>query len=270
MPMNDPTAFRLNRFCQLRAYVLLLAGCVPCSISQGALVYTFSGQVPSHTNPLALPLEDTHPFIEPGETWVATFVINENARPDYFRVPLAQYPRAIMRGSLRFSGGYVARHIIAAGYDVWVMNDGEGVYDSVTVNVGGLYIRAITDLNPLKSLALPGRGTRLLPNPSNLPNWPQFRFIETIGAIVYKADLSNNVSFAAVPEPTSLALALLLGASLVMAHRGWPMFSNMGGAAARSFHCGLKVARPRAVSLSFLSFRAPVREPEPSALAGGA
>lgn len=31
------------------------------------------------------------------------------------------------------------------------------------------------------------------------------------------------------------------------------MFSNMGGSAARSFHCGLKVARLRAVSRSFPS-----------------
>lgn len=216
--MNNPIAFHLNRFSQLCAYVLLFASCIPCGISQGALVYTFSGQVPTHTSPLGRPLEDTHPFIEPGETWIATFVIDENARPSYSRRPIAIYDQAVKSGSLKFSGGYVAPFNFAR-LDVTVMDDGEGIYDGVAVSFG-FRIQAITNSNPLNSIGLPGPGTRFLPNPSYVSNWPQLQYSDSYGGIVYFADLSNNIRFSAsIPEPTSLTLASLLGGSLVLARR---------------------------------------------------
>lgn len=214
----------LNRFISCCLFALLLAIVNNCCTSHGAIVYTFSGQVPTITNPLS-PLIDTHPFVEPGETWVATLIIDENTP-----VTQLQIYAAVKGGSLKFSGGYVAPETFV-GATVRVVNvEGDGL-DAISIDaqrttggtLAGVHLQAISNLNLFSSRSLPGPGVSLAPSPSSTDTeWSQLDLRDSFGRVSYTAALSNNVSFAAtVPEPTTVSMTALaaLAASPVAGYR---------------------------------------------------
>lgn len=218
----------LNCFIRLCLFALLLPIVNNCCTSHGAIVYTFSGQVPTITNPLSPLIDthlDTHPFVEPGETWVATLIIDENTP-----VTQLQNYAAVKGGSLRFSGGYVAPETFA-GATVRVVNvEGDGL-DGISIDAqrmtdgtwAGVHLQAISNLNPFSSRNLPGPGINLAPSPSSTETgWSQLDLRDSFGRVSYTAALSNNVSFAVtVPEPTTVSMTALavLAASPVAGYR---------------------------------------------------
>ena len=69
----------------------------------------------------------------------------------------------------------------------------------------------------LNSLDLPDVGSSLSPAPSaTVDPFFQLSFTDNFGIVTYSADLANNVSFEAIPEPGSLLIlsSALLGMSL--------------------------------------------------------
>jgi hypothetical protein len=192
---------------------LSLAMLASASISHASAIYTFKGTVPTSIIP-------TNPAVSPGESWIASFVIK--SVPGIYDTHSAEYPGAVVKGSLRFSGGYQSPYSFA-GFNVNVHNssdDGVAVYGTVD----GHYIRiaSMTDLNPLPSTAMPLPGKQFQPHPTiHGAAYYQLTYVDALGEVSYYARTSNNVSFAAteVPEPTSLAVASLLGGSLVLARR---------------------------------------------------
>lgn len=204
----------------LRAVVLLFAISHTFGASQAAIFYTFSGQVPSNTDFLL----GSHPKIAPGETWIATLVIDEIWRGTSWGGDYLIYYGAVKSGSLVFSGGYVSP-IDFYWFNITVSNDSN---DDVPLDYIGLsnttetvHFSAMTDLSPLSSNNLPAPGTRIVPGPTaNTSTVQQFKYSDSLGTFSYFGKVGTNISFAAfVPEPTSLALASLLGISFVVARR---------------------------------------------------
>lgn len=206
----------------LRAIVLLLAVFNAFGTTQAAYVYTFSGRIPSNIHPST----GTHPSIAPGETWVATFIIDETTPKQSLGSTEGDYPGAVVSGELKFSGGYVSP-LNFAGFGVGVNNS--PVIDSIHVygfgvRTGSIVFQAVSDRNPLGSANLPVPGTNVFPNPSVAVanfGYTQLLYADLYGGISYFTNVGYNVSFAAtlVPEPASLAVASLLGGSLVLARR---------------------------------------------------
>lgn len=213
---------RLKLFILFRTFVPLLTAVCLCGTSHGAIVYTFFGQVPTDTNALS-PLIDTHPFVEPGETWVATLIIDENTP-----VTQRQIYAAVKGGSLKFSGGYVAPDTFVGATVRGVNVEGDGL-DAMSIDaqrtIGetrvGVHLQAISNLNPFSSRSLPGPGVNLVPSPSSTDTaWSQLDLRDNFGRVSYTAALSNNVAFSVtVPEPTTLAVAPILVVALVAARR---------------------------------------------------
>jgi hypothetical protein len=193
-------------------FLVLLAS---ASSSHGSYIYTFKGTLPTS-------LVSTIPAISPGESWIATFVVAPVA--GIYEKQWANFPGAVVKGTLHFSGGYKSPYNFA-GFTVYVHNVSNVDQIAVYGGVDGNYINmsAYSDLNPLLTADLPNPGMQFQPHP--VPNfgagYPQLTYGDDLGDVSYNALTANNVSFAAtlIPEPTSLALASLLGGSLALARR---------------------------------------------------
>lgn len=204
-------------FICLRAVVLMLTVSSAAVTSQAAYVYTFSGQIPSNLHPSL----GSHRSISTGEAWVATFVINETSPNQGVGSTEGSYLSAVISGELKFSGGYVSPFNFA-GFGVGVINT--PVNDSIHVagfsQGRSIVFQAVSNQNPLSSTRLPVPGTNLFASGGLNDGYTQLIYSDRSGGFEYFTNLINNVSFSAtVPEPAALAIASLLGASLVVARR---------------------------------------------------
>lgn len=203
-------------FSSIRVLGPLVAIAICCGTLQGGLVYTFSGQIPSVGS------QERHLAVAPGENWIATFFVDENT-PSTAAGAYLRYEAAVTGGKLTFSGGYTSPISFIGAHITVVNND---VIDSIIVQTPSasgdrVHIQSISYTNPLSSLELPGPGTYMKPTPDPAPTGVyQLNYRDDLGTIEYTAADRNNVVLRVmVPEPASLAIASIAGASFALARR---------------------------------------------------
>ncbi|WP_428304342.1 hypothetical protein [Lacipirellula sp.] len=176
---------------------------------QASLIYKFTGTVPANGGL-------TNPAIHVGETWTAQFAIK-----NVVGVPSSEfstYPKAVIGGTLAFSGGYTSPYSFS-DFNVVVFANGQRssvfVYDD-----SGIGFQAFTETDVLLSKDLPHAGVAFAPGlPVTVPSYVQLIYSDASGEVSYTSSDANNVSFAAlVPEPASLFASFLLWGTLTAAY----------------------------------------------------
>ncbi|MEZ6093391.1 MAG: PEP-CTERM sorting domain-containing protein [Pirellulaceae bacterium] len=205
----------MSLFHFFKVFILCALLALP-SVARADLVYTFSGVIPVGAS-------DGHSIIGIGDTWTASFVVDENtpsSGSSFFATN--DYAGAAKSGTISFSSG-VSRTIIDASnradYTLYVMNDGSpAATDSVfiyytTPTTNPFSMRALDFNNPLSTRNLPGLGVTLTPSPSTSSTLHQLSYTDANGVVVYDVGDENNITFSvsAVPEPSSFGLFLIAG-----------------------------------------------------------
>ena len=161
--------------------------------------YIFSGQVPTGAS--------SHQFVSDGETWQATFQVDENASGSGSNYVI--YENAVLSGTIEFSGGYSADLDIAPLGRVEIFNDlpyegvlidGVGVLDASSnsnIRVFALFVH--DGSGPLPDGNLPGPGTSFATHWSDmLDPAVQLGFNDGAnGSVLYGTD-QGTVSFSVV------------------------------------------------------------------------
>lgn len=206
----------------LLAIVVSVAACISTTLvsstADADLIYEFTGAIP-------VGAEDTHSVINPGDTFIGTFIVDDSIMDSETDSSLGTYAASVVSGILIFStstGAYVSP-LNFAGIDVLVANNfadtsSSSVYDGVAVfdaSGGSVAITAITDsLATLSSDSLPAAGTSFssAPDPLTIDSGV-FAYGDALGGVSYDAAVANNVTFSAstIPEPASIAVMGLLG-----------------------------------------------------------
>ena len=190
---------------------------VVMSANADFVTYQLTGEIP-------IGADLNHPFVTGGETWTANFIVDTFTASigDIFG-DSAGYQDAVVSGSLFFSGGYIPE-VDFSGYDVVVFNDTAAGFDAIAFgfdlangSLDGSLFQALTTNDQFLSLDLPDVGSSLTPAPSLTEDaFFQLSFTDDFGTVTYNSGLANNVSFEAIPEPSSLLIlsSALLGISL--------------------------------------------------------
>lgn len=179
-----------------------LALLVGAGQAQASIQYRLSGVVPDGAS--------SHSEVSAGETWTATFLIDETtpAGPNDFP-NASSYHNAVLSGTLEFSGGYVSPFDFSSGYDVVVFNEATAGFDALfireTATNAGIRFQAVTIEDAFSSTALPLSGAGIDPSPDFVATgFIQLAYSDSLGSIFYDTSSVNNVTFGVVPEPTTL------------------------------------------------------------------
>lgn len=199
--------------------ILSLVTCLLVSTrANGEVIYRFSGVVPDNVY-----YNDSQPDsywqtrIRPGETWeVALSVVYREDQQSGSRY--GEYVDPVLGGSFTFSGGYSGT--INAGGTLDVHNDASG-RDAVLFNqlsgtgsdggwLSSISFSAVTDqLSALTSDEMPRPYTSFTSSPDTIPGstFRVFNFLHGNYYVRYTTAHANNSTFAAVPEPSTIAIS---------------------------------------------------------------
>ena len=183
------------------------------------LLYEFTGFIPDGTS--------SHSMIADGETFTATFLIDDSVADSNVDSTNGLFSSAILSGSLEFSGGFAAS-LDFSGLSVSVGDNVGDVTSLDVVQIGGgigLVIQVVNfvDLDSLQSDALPNAGTAFQSATSDSSDFffVQLFYTDEFGSVLYSSADSVNTTFLArnVPEPS--AVFMIVGLAL-----GWTGISR--------------------------------------------
>ena len=181
---------------------------VPIALNADTLQYRFQGVLPTGST--------SHTQVSDGESFTAIFNIDTSVEDADPQSSFGIFPGAVIGGELKFSGGYISP-LSFAGFDVTVLDnwDAPDFVDGVAVHssLADIWFLASNydDLTTLTADSLPDIGTSFNSAPDPIPfNVPQFVYFDDKGTISYNGQMANNISFAAIPEP-STAVCLVFG-----------------------------------------------------------
>lgn len=151
-------------------------------------IYEFRGTLP--------PGASSHPEVEDGETFTATFIVNTSVADTLSETYAGNFPGASIIGTVRFSGGYVSTTNFTNG-DVNTNDNFPYTVpvDAVWIQSTGIYVMAFTtDGSTFSSDALPASCVSFSTDAGTF-NPTMLSFQDPGGTIYYDASMGDNTIF---------------------------------------------------------------------------